>query len=62
MWTETTRKHHDRRSAPYASDLTGAEWALTAPHLPAPRRLGRPRTTELREVVNVLFYLLSTGC
>ncbi len=30
--------------------------------LPPPKRLGRPRTTELREVVNALLYMLTTGC
>ncbi len=30
--------------------------------LPAPKKLGRPRTTTLREVVNALLYLLTTGC
>ena len=62
MWSETTRKQYERRSGRYASDLTDGEWALNAPHMPAARPLGRPRTTDLREVVNGLFYLLSTGC
>ncbi len=62
MWSETTRKQYERRSGRYASDLTDGEWALIAPHVPAARPLGRPRTTDLREVVNGLFYLLSTGC
>jgi transposase len=35
---------------------------LIAPHLPPPRRPGRPRTTDLREVVDALLYLLTTGC
>jgi len=30
--------------------------------LPRPRKLGRPRTTEMREVVNALLYMLTTGC
>ena len=62
MWTETTRKQYERQSARYASDLTDGEWALIAPHLPAAKPIGRPRTTVLREVINALFYLLSTGC
>ena len=28
------------------------EWALIAPFLPAPKRVGRPRTTDLRDVFN----------
>jgi transposase len=30
--------------------------------MPLPRRLGRPRRTELREVLNALLYIASTGC
>ena len=30
--------------------------------MPPPHRLGRPRETELRAVVNALFYVLSSGC
>lgn len=61
-WTETTRPHYERRCRRYASDLTDAEWALVAPLMPAPNRIGRPRKTDLREVVNALLYLASAGC
>jgi transposase len=61
-WTETTRRQYQRDDLRYASDTTDAEWALIAPHLPPPRRLGRPRTTELRSVVDALLYILATGC
>ena len=30
--------------------------------LPLPKQLGRPRTTPMRQVVNALLYLLTTGC
>ena len=30
--------------------------------LPAARRGGRPRTTNIRAVLNAIFYLLRTGC
>jgi transposase len=62
MWTEITRPKYERDGLRYASDLTDAEWALIAPHIPRPKRLGRPRTTDLREVVNAIFYLLRSGC
>jgi transposase len=62
MWTETTRKRYERKAERYASDVTDEEWALIAEALPGPRPLGRPRTTDLREVVNAIFYLLRTGC
>src|SRR5271157_4930095 len=34
----------------YDTDLTDAAWALIAPMLPAARRGGRPRTTNIRAV------------
>ena len=46
----------------YDTDLTDAAWALIAPMLPAARRGGRPRTTNIRAVLNAIFYLLRTGC
>jgi putative transposase len=61
-WTVTTRPEYERDCSRYASDLTDAEWALIAPHLPPAKDLGRPRTTDLREVVNALLYMASTGC
>ncbi|MGG7568701.1 IS5 family transposase [Rhodovulum sp. DZ06] len=61
-WTETARRDHARRRRGYSSDLTEREWRLVAPLLPAPRRLGRPRTTDLRAVVNAIQYIASTGC
>lgn len=61
-WTETTRRNYVRRTSRYASDLTDREWEFIAPFLPAPRRLGRPRKTDLRQVVNALLYIASTGC
>ena len=61
-WDDIARSDHARRSSRYASDLTDREWALIAPFLPSPRPIGRPRTTDLREVVNAILYLASTGC
>ncbi len=61
-WTEITRPQYERRCARYASDLTDAEWALIAALMPPPNRLGRPRKTSLREVVNALLYIASSGC
>jgi|SRR5580704_1659802 transposase len=46
----------------YDTDLTDAAWALVAPVLPAARPGGRPRTTNLRAVLNAIFYLMRTGC
>lgn len=61
-WTETTRTQHAPRGSRYASDVSDTEWALIGPLLPPQRELGRPRETDLREVVNALFYLAWLGC
>src|SRR5437870_9027339 len=50
---------------PYPSDLTDEQWELIEPLLPRTRRRprpGKPRTTDLREVVNALFYHVREGC
>ena len=48
--------------ARYPSDLSDQEWALVEPLLPAAKATGRPRTTDLREVLNALWYVDRTGC
>ena len=45
----------------YPSDVTDAQWALFEPHLPV-HPGGRPRKTDLRDVVDAIFYILRTGC
>ncbi len=47
---------------PYPSDLSDAEWAVLVPLLPPAKLGGRPRTVDVREVVNALLYVLRTGC
>lgn len=61
-WTKTTRCDYERRGGRYASDTTDREWSLVAPFLPAPKRIGRPRTTDLRDVLDAILYMASTGC
>ena len=61
-WTETARLEHDRRGGRYASDPTNRERAPIGPSMPSPRRIGRPRTTDLREVMNAILHMASTGC
>jgi transposase len=62
MWTEITRRKYEREGQRYASDLTDAEWALIEPHMPAAKRLGRPRETELRAVLDAILYIARSGC
>lgn len=61
-WTAITREEYQRDCARYASDLTDREWELMARFMPQPRRVGRPRKTDLREVMNAVLYMASTGC
>jgi putative transposase len=51
-----------RKGPRYPSDLRDGEWALIAPMFPAARSGGRPRTTELREVMDAILYIGSSGC
>jgi putative transposase len=46
----------------YPTDLSDAEWTLLEPHLPAPKRRGRPRLHSPREILNAVFYVLKSGC
>lgn len=60
-WTEITRLQYRRDSHRFASDTTDAEWRLLEPMMPDPAGIGRPRTTDLRAVVNAILFLV-TGC
>ncbi|QIN84282.1 IS5 family transposase [Rubrobacter tropicus] len=46
----------------YQTDLSDAEWPLLEPHMPAPKRRGRPRVHSPREILDAVFYVLKTGC
>src|SRR5262249_42459962 len=52
---DTTTRTPDR------SDLSDAQWAILEPMLPPPIPAGAPRTTDLREVLNAIFYGLTNG-
>jgi len=62
MWTKENRPLYDRSHLRYESDLTDAEWALVAPLIPPAKHGGAHRTVDIREVVNGLMYILSSGC
>ena len=46
----------------FPSDLSDAEWALLVPLLPSAKPGGRPRSVDLRRILNGLFYLVHSGC
>ena len=62
MWTDENRGRYDRSKLRYPSDLTDEEWMLVEPLIPPAKRGGGKRTVAMREVVNALMYVLSTGC
>jgi len=62
MWTNENRARYDRSELRYPSDLTDEEWSHVAPLIPPAKHGGRHRRVVVREVVNGLMYLLSTGC
>jgi transposase len=62
MWKPEHRLAADRGGLRYPSDLNDAEWILIAPLIPPARRGGRRRSVNVREILNAIFYVLSTGC
>lgn len=47
---------------PYPSDLSDDQWAVLEPLIPPAKPGGAPRTVNLREVLNTLFYQSRAGC
>jgi transposase len=47
---------------PYPSDLTDAQWSILEPLIPPAKPGGHPRTANMREVLNAIFYLVRSGC
>ena len=61
-WNKAAQETYKRNGERFETDLTDGEWALIEPLLPPPSRMGRQRTTDLREVINAIQYMLGTGC
>ena len=62
MWTNDNRGRYDRSHLRYPSDLSDDEWRLIEPLIPPAKPGGNKRSVVMREVVNGLMYVLSTGC
>jgi putative transposase len=65
MWTASSRGRMARiakKTKRYPSDLTDEEWSAVEPFLPGVSGTGRPRRTDLREVLNAIRYLVRSGC
>lgn len=61
-YSETTRALYNRDALRYPSDTTAGEWHFLAPFMPPRSRVGRPRKTDLRDVIDAIFYILVSGC
>jgi len=46
----------------YPSDLTDDQWQALQPLIPPAKPGGRPRSVDMREVLNTLFYKARTSC
>jgi hypothetical protein len=62
LWTAENRARYDRSKLRYPSDLTDAEWSLVGPLIPPAKRGGNKRMVDVRDGVNGLMSILSTGC
>ncbi|MGH6856462.1 MAG: transposase, partial [Methylocella sp.] len=62
MWTQENRPKYNRDMLRYRSDLTGEEWTQIEPLIRPAKHGGRKRKVDVREVVNGIMYVLSTGC
>lgn len=61
-WTKITRMQYRRDRLRYASDMIDTEWALVAPYLPPPCRLGRTREVDLRAILDGILFAPRFGC
>ena len=46
----------------YKTDLTNSQWLIISKLIPPAKEGGRPRSTDMREVINTIFYALRTSC
>jgi transposase len=61
-WTKIAHLDYARQGRRYSSDLTDREWSLIVSLLPSPRRFGRLRSTDLRDVIGAIQYIAAAGC
>ena len=61
-WNDIARVEYKRTGSVYPSNMTDREWAYVEPFLPLAKRGGRPRTTDMRQVIDAILYIASSGC
>jgi putative transposase len=49
------------RTRTYPTDVTDEQWQLIAPLVPKAKRGGRPRSVDLREILNGVLYVVRGG-
>ena len=62
MWTEENRPKYNRDYLRYPRDLSDEEWEVIAPLIPPGKSGGGKRRVVLRDIMNGVMYVLSTGC
>jgi transposase len=62
MWTTENRQRYNRDKLRYPSDVTDEEWYGIERLIPPAKRGGRRRGVDVREILNGIMYVLSTGC
>ena len=62
MWTAENRPRYNRDKLRYPSDLSDEEWGLVEPLIPPGKPGGGKRSVVMRNVVDGVMYILSTGC
>jgi len=58
MWTPNAQVQHSCKSLRYQNDLTDAEWAVLAPHLPPVCSRGHLRVWATCETINSIFCMM----
>ncbi len=46
---------------PYPTDISNSQWTLLESLIPASKTGGRPRSVNMREIINAIFYILAAG-
>jgi transposase len=62
MWTAKNRQQYERQGLRYPSNVTDEEWNAVRPYLVAEGGKCSPTPKRMREILNGVLYVLSTGC